>query len=128
MTSKICLLILFVTVSTCNGQFSLSSTGAFLATSGCSNSITSNVKEQCLLNLCRAQNPTKFECQALSCKVNSPGKGIQKKKATLRCVRGLCTSNSHPVCSAIKNCDELKSGPTGEAKYNICINKLFPRN
>ena len=128
MNSKLCLVFLFVTISTCYGQFTLSSTGALQATSQCANSISQDAKEQCLLNLCRTQNPTKFECQALTCKVTSPGQGIQKKKATLRCVRGLCASNGHPVCSGIKNCDSLKSGPTGEAKYIICIAKLFPRN
>ena len=128
MDSRICAVFLLVAVSSCYGQFSLSSTGALQATSQCSSSGSGSAKEQCLLNLCRTENPGKFECQALSCKVNSPGSGIQKKKATLRCVRGLCGSNSHPVCTGIKNCDALKSGSTGEAKYIICIAKLFPRN
>ena len=80
MNSKVCLVFLYVAVSICYGQFTISSTGAFQATSQCSNSISQSAKEQCLLNLCRAQNPSKFECQALSCKVSSPGQGIQKKK------------------------------------------------
>lgn len=126
MNSKVCLVFLYVAVSICYGQFTISSTGAFQATSQCSNSISQSAKEQCLLNLCRAQNPSKFECQALSCKVNSPGQGIQKKKNTLRCVRGVCGGNSHPVCSGISNCDAIKTGPTGEAKYIICIARLFP--
>ena len=119
------LIFLCVAISTSYGQFILSSTGAVEPTAECSNNSSQDVMEQCLLNLCRSQNPSKFECQALHCKVNSPGKGIQKKKDTLRCVRGLCASNGHSVCSGIQSCDNIKRGPTGEAKYIICISKLF---
>ena len=129
MDSKCCVVFLFVAVSSCYGQFTLSSTDALQETSSqCSSSISTARKEQCLLNLCRSKNPSKFECQALSCIVTSPGSGIQKKKNALRCVRGLCGSNSHPLCSGIKECDAVKSGATGEAKYIICIARLFPRN
>ena len=129
MDSKFCVVFLFVVVSSCYGQFTLSSTGALQETSSqCSSSVSTEAKESCLLNLCHSENPSKFECQALKCKVSFSGSKIQNKKDTLRCVRGKCGSNSHPVCSGIKTCDALKSGPIGESKYIICIAKLFPGN
>merc|ERR1711953_1166084 len=93
MNSKLCLVFLFVAVSTCYGQLSLSSTGAF------SRRECPSANEQCLLDLCRKEDPGKFECQALSCKVDSFGQGISKKQNTLNCVRQLCRSSSHSVCS-----------------------------
>ena len=122
MNAKLCLVFVFVAVSTCYGQISLSSTGAF------SRPECPSANEQCLLGLCRKEDPSKFECQALSCKVNSFGKGISKKENTLSCVRQLCRSSSHSVCSGIRNCDQQNVGPTGKSKFIICIAKLFPSN
>ena len=125
----ICAIFLLVSIATSNGQFTISRTGAIKASNQCLNSITQEAKEKCLLDACRSQNPSKFECRALQCKLTYPGIGVQNKKNILRCVKGVCASNpGQSVCQGIKTCESGRNGATGEAKYIVCISKLFPRN
>ena len=120
--------VLFVT-SKVDGAFTISKSGVIQAAAErCPSEVTQEDKEKCLLELCNAEQPEKFECRALGCKLKFPGKGVDNKKKILRCVKNVCKSSlGHSVCSGISECEDLRSKELGRAKYIICITKLFPR-
>ena len=121
-------LVLFVT-SKVDGAFTISKSGVIQAAAErCPSQVTQEDKEKCLLELCNAEQPEKFECRALGCKLKFPGKGVDNKKKILRCVKNVCKSSvGHSVCTGISECEDLRSKELGRAKYIICITKLFPR-
>ena len=122
MKSFVSLAVLCAVIATCSGAFSISKSGEVEADEKCA---THPNKEVCTLELCEAESPGLFECQALRCKVDKQG---ISKQAILDCVKEKCTSSSHAVCTGISECDAVNVGTTGQAKYIICITKLFPRN
>merc|ERR1711997_64472 len=91
-------LVLFVT-SKVDAAFTISKSGVIQAAADrCPSEVTQEDKEKCLLELCNAEQPEKFECRALGCKLRFPG----KKRSMLRCVKRECNSTpGHSVCTAI---------------------------
>merc|ERR1712110_99475 len=86
-------LVLFVT-SKVDGAFTISKSGVIQAAAErCPSEVTQEDKEKCLLELCDAEQPDKFECRALGCKLKFPGKGVDNKKKILRCVKNVCKSS-----------------------------------
>merc|ERR1712156_920041 len=86
-------------------------------------------KDECLEELC-AGNEKRFECQALKCKLRFPislqTNNLKQNMSRLRCVKRVCSSNkSEAICQNLEKCDSTKKEPLGEAKYIICITKLF---
>merc|ERR1711992_84853 len=89
----------------------------------------SEEKDKCLEELCSG-NENRFECQALKCKLRFPislqSNNLKQNMSRLRCVKRVCSSNkSEAICQNLEKCDSNKKEPLGEAKYIICITKLF---
>ena len=94
----------------------------------CANSLTYQIKEQCLQHNCLGQ-PFLFECQALKCKAQFPGTELIDKAKRLRCIKRKCVLHqSHAVCQQMRVCDAMKELPLGKARFIVCITKLFPQD
>ena len=120
--SLISLAVLCAVIATCSGEWSITKSGEVIVDEKCA---THENKEVCTLELCEADSPDLFECQALRCKVDKQG---VSKQTILDCVKAKCVGSSHEVCTGISECDAVNVGTTGQAKYIICITKLFPKN
>ena len=122
-SSAICLVALCVVIGTCSAGFTISKTGVVTADAQCSSAPD---KEKCTLKLCKQQAPNAFECAALDCKLRTPA----NKEAILDCVYGVCALKNHDVCEGITQCEKVRAADPvrGQAKYIICITKLFPKN
>ena len=122
-SSAICLVALCVVIGTCNAAFTISKTGVVTADVQCA---AAQDKEKCTLELCKQQSPNAFECAALDCKLRTPA----NKQAILDCVTGVCKLANHEVCEGITQCEKVRDADAvrGQAKYIVCITKLFPKN
>lgn len=129
MFSKIPCLIYFVLlaaiVTNLNGQQGLFEMDNIFPQ--CANSLTNEIKEQCLIFNCASQSFL-FECKALSCKQNFPNATLEHKAFRLRCIKQICPGHqSHAVCTGLEECAKLKDQPLGRAKFILCISRLFPK-
>lgn len=94
----------------------------------CANSLTDQIKEQCLKFNC-ARQTSLFECQAITCKEKFPNPTLEHKAFRLRCVKKICkTHPTHDACQGLKKCAKLKEQPLGRARFIVCISKLFPKD
>ena len=93
----------------------------------CANSLTDQIKEQCLKSNCVGQ-ASLFECQALTCKEKFPTPTLKHKAFRLMCIKKVCkTHHTHDACTGLEKCAKLKEQPLGQAQFIVCISKLFPK-
>ena len=116
--------VLLVTIKTCSGQQDVFRIDDVFPQ--CSNFPTDEVKDKCLHKECAVQ-PALFECEAIRCKLQFPIITLEDKALRLQCIQNSCTSieNNHTACKSLRKCEKLKTELLGNAKFIVCISKLF---
>ena len=92
----------------------------------CAHFRTDEVKNYCLEKVCSLK-PAPFECEAVNCKLRFPITTLEDKAFRYQCIQESCISsrNNHKTCKEIEECEKIKTGARGKARFIICISKLF---
>ena len=92
----------------------------------CAHFRTEEVKNYCLEKVCSLK-PAPFQCEAVKCKLRFPITTLEDKAFRYQCIQESCISsgNNHKTCKEIEECEEIKTGARGKARFIICISKLF---
>ena len=92
----------------------------------CAHFRTEEVKNYCLEKVCSLK-PAPFECEAVKCKLRFPITTLEDKAFRYQCLQESCvsTGNNHETCKDMEECEKIKTGVRGKARFIICISKLF---